>query len=165
MKKVLCYIAIVILLIFIILPPILRVFVDDINVDNKPKEVVELLICTLDQEKINMPYINNKLVNIKYTFPINEDDNILSDSLIDNNGDIYGDINENSKIILVGESLKNTLETIPNIKKDSNDGKMTYTLDMNDVNNSSLLPAKYQDSIGNMKTYYTSLGFSCNIMQ
>ena len=153
MKKVLCYVAIVILLIIIILPPVFRAFISEsIDENDKPKQEIVLLNCTRSDESINMPYLDGKLNKIKYTFntpvDINNDEN-------------QTDENDNEPM-----TIKKVLETISNTeKRDDTDGTTTYSLDMNESCVIDLVPAEYSDTKENMKTYYNNLGYTCNFME
>ena len=139
MKKILCYVALVVLIILIILPPALRIFVKDDNVDT-PKDVVELLTCTRGEEEINMPYKNGGLTSIKYTF-------------VENTA-----VNENG-------TLKSVLVGIGNTQIENNNGEVTYRLDMTLQNNAIQVPDVYKRTSEVMKNYYTNLGYYCLIMK
>lgn len=141
MKKVLCYLALVVLVILIILPPALRIFVKDDGSDAKPKDVVELLSCKKSNESISMPYKNGALTSIKYTVVDNGDNNVT-----------YG-------------TLRNILMNIGNTHTETIDGKITYRLDMTVQNNALRVPDVYKGTSEIMKDYYTRLGYSCNIMK
>lgn len=153
MKKVLCYVAIVVLLIIIILPPVFRAFIpESIDEGDKPKQEIVLLNCTRADESINMPYLDGKLNKIKYTFntpvDINNDENQTFE-------------NDNEPM-----TIKKVLKTLSNTeKRDDTDGTTTYSLDMNEAGVIDLVPAEYRDTKENMKTYYTNLGYTCNFME
>lgn len=142
MKKILCYVALVVLIVLIILPPALRIFVKDDGSDDKPRDVVELLTCTRGEEEINMPYKNGGLTSIKYRFM--------------DTGD--GTINETG-------TLRSVLAGIGNTQIESNNGEVTYRLDLTLQNNAIQVPDEYKRTSEVMKNYYTNLGYSCNIMK
>jgi len=156
LKKVLCYVAIVILLIFIILPPSLRIFAKD-DFEEKPKDVVTLLTCTKNVETVNMPYLNGNLVSIKYTFQLENNQTNENDFPNDNLDNITND-NINSE-------LKNMLESISTTQITTENDLTTYALDMKNINNSNLVPSKFKDNSTNMKIYYNNLGYTCNIIE
>lgn len=142
MRKILCYVALVVLIILIILPPALRIFVKDDGSDDKPKDVVELLMCKKGEEEINMPYKNGGLTSIKYRFM--------------DTGD--GTTNETG-------TLKSVLVGIGNTQIENNNGEVTYRLDLTLQNNAIQVPDEFKRTSEVMKNYYTNLGYSCNIMK
>lgn len=168
MKKILCYVAIVLLLILIILPPMLRIFVKE-EAYEPPKDVVSLLNCNKDDESISMPYLNGGLVSIKYTFPalISSPDIYVREDDFDNNlGDIL-EVPDTNLTLTPNESktLKSVLEGITNTQSETVNNLTIYTLDMKDTNNSSLVPNEFKGSSDVMKNYYTNLGYTCNIIE
>lgn len=154
MKKILCYVAIVLLIILIVLPPALRIFVKDEGTAEIPKDVIELLTCTKNDESISMPYKNGVLTMIKYSFKEQTNSDIFSFNGDTNN---YGDVNET-------ETIKSVLEKNPNTQKETNNGEVTYKLEMNE-SNSVQIADTYKGSSEVMKNYYTNLGYSCNIVK
>ena len=166
MKKLLCYVAIVILLVIIILPPVFRAFVPE-NFDESelpPKQEIVLLNCKRSDETINLPYLDGKLNKIKYTFntPILVDDE--NEPIDDDNNSNENETNDNE--INEPMTLKKVLENIPNtVIRNDTDGTTTYSLDMNEIGVVDLVPAEYRDTSSNMKSYYTNLGYSCNFIE
>lgn len=154
MKKILCYFAIVLLITLIVLPPALRIFVKDDYEEELPKDVVELLSCTKTDESISMPYKNGVLTMIKYSFKEQTNSDIFSFNGDTNN---YGDVNET-------ETIKSVLEKNTNTQKETNNGEVTYKLEMNE-SNSVQIADTYKGSSEVMKNYYTNLGYSCNIIK
>lgn len=142
MKKILCYVALVVLIVLIILPPALRIFVKDDGSDDKPRDVMELLNCKRGEEEINMPYKNGGLTSIKYRFM--------------DTGD--GSTNETG-------TLKSVLVGIGNTQIENSNGEVTYRLDLTLQNNAIQVPDEFKRTSEVMKDYYTNLGYSCNIMK
>jgi len=145
MKKFLCYVALVVLIVLIILPPALRIFVKDDNGDDNPRDVVVLLMCTRGEESINMPYKNGGLMSIKYSF-------------MDTGVNSEFDINNT-------ETLKDVLVRIGNTQIETLAGKVTYRLDLTVQNNALQVPEKYKRTSEVMKNYYANLGYTCTIMK
>ena len=161
MKRILCYVVLVLLIVLIVLPPVLRVFAKE-EAYVPPKDVVSMLSCTRDNESISMPYLNGNLVSIKYTFPVTI---INPDSIVD--ADNLGDILEDNDVPLVNnnQTIKNVLENITNTKSETVDNLTTYLLDMKDTNNSLQVPSEFKGSSEVMKNYYNNLGYTCSIME
>ena len=141
MKKFLCYVALIVLIVLIILPPALRIFVKDDSVDT-PKDVVELLNCKRGDEEINMPYKNGMLTSIKYRFM--------------DTGE--GATNE------VG-TLKSVLANITSTNIEFVDNEISYRLDLTVQNNALQVPSEFKGTSEVMSDYYTNLGYSCIIMK
>ena len=157
MKKILCYVAIVLLIILIILPPALRLFVKDDYIEEVPKDVIELLMCTKEAESINMPYKNGLLTMIKYSFKEEVNSDIVDFDGYINDDSNFGDVNE-------VETIKSVLENISSTQKENVNGDVTYKLELTDTNK-SLVPESYRGTSDVMKTYYTNLGYTCNIIR
>lgn len=142
MKKMLCYVALIVLIVLIILPPALRIFVKEEVLDDVPRDVVELLNCTRDDEEINMPYKNGMLTSIKYRFM--------------DPGE--GATNE------VG-TLKSVLANITSTNIEFVENKISYSLDLTVQNNALQVPSEFKGNSEVMSNYYTNLGYSCLIMR
>jgi len=142
MKKFLCYVALIVLIVLIILPPALRIFVKEDESDNVPRDVVELLNCTRGDEEINMPYKNGMLTSIKYRFM--------------DPGE--GATNE------VG-TLKSVLANITSTNIEIIDNEISYRLDLTVQNNTLQVPSEFKGTSEVMSNYYTNLGYSCIIMK
>lgn len=163
MKKILCYVAIILLIVLIILPPALRILVKGDNDEEVTKDVVELLACTKNDESINMPYKNGNLTMIKYSFKeeINPDTfDFNSHNNDDENTDIqdeYGDVNGI-------ETIKSILEKNSNTHKENINGEISYKLEINDTNRLQV-PETFKGTIDVMRNYYTNEGYSCMIIK
>ena len=67
MKKVLCYIALVLLTVLIITPPLVRVlYKEKDEAEGEIKDKFELLICNKGNFTISTSYKNNEPLNIKF---------------------------------------------------------------------------------------------------
>lgn len=140
-KKILCYVALVVLVILIILPPALRLFVKD-DVSDTTKDVVVLLTCNKGDEEINMSYKNGTLMNIKYSF-------------------MYDNTNFKDN----DSAIKKVLEGIANTQMNTVDGKVTYRLDTTINNNMLQLPSDYKQSSNEMNNFYVLAGYECLKME
>lgn len=140
MKKVLCYIALVLLVMIIILPPVLRVFnnekaSDNSGIDNS--DVIQLLSCDKDSEKVSSSYLNNAITSLKYSYTTSDAADFIS-------------------------SLKDFM-TSNNIEASVSSNEYTYIATFsNNVYTAGVL--SYNQNINTQKSYYESLGYTCVIL-
>ena len=140
MKKIICYALIIILLFLLFLPPILRRFgkVDKEVAITKSKNVVMVLKCSKQNEKINTSYLNGQTYNLQYQI----------------------------KKDLTNEELNTDEKRIKEYAKvsiDKNNQTMDYRVDFNSL---SLLPDSLKDyakEINEQKAFYTNLGYTCSM--
>lgn len=147
MKKVLCYVAIFLLILVILTPPLLRVFY-------KGKEVVEvvndeyaMLICTKDIYKITESYKNNNPLSIKFERP-----------LVDSNLERYSD--EFALEYTIDNELKNIVNA--NTEGEGDNQTISYLLQFNNVSEDNLDKLdSFRLPLENQITHYEAYGYIC----
>ena len=144
MKRMLCLVSIVILLFFLLLPPVLRRFATfDVYEKIEAKgnnDSISVINCKRDDEQINTSYLNNKPYNLQYKIKGNYEEVELENEIIDNLKQ-YGKISFNKEKDIT--ELKVDLSTISKIPEEL----INYTQDINKE-----------------ITYYENLNFTCTGM-
>ena len=150
--KLLCYLGIFVLLLFIILPPLFRmVFPEEEIINEEPKKLIMNLTCVKTDDfmdykiktTINTNYVENEISNSIFTYEVEYMDSIFSDEEI---------------IIEEYETLKR----LNNV--DFNEEGNKYTLSIDYVNfdysNEESL-ANHRMMIASQMQYYTQEHFEC----
>ena len=150
MKKLLCYLAIIILISFIAVPPLLRAFYND---DNKQPVIIdkfELMTCKKDDYIISSSYKNSEIVNIRFAY-YEEKLNIETDD------------DEKMFELIIARSLKNDTKTNLDIKEDD---QIIYTLKIDEATGKTLEELEeYRLKIDEQKTLYEANEYTCNIIE
>ena len=154
MKKILCYIALVLLIGFIITPPLVRVLYKE--EEEKPVEVkdkVELLICNKGNFTISSSYKNSVPLNIKFEH-LKDDPNLLEEN--DHNVLEYYLYNglKGLSYAKQEESLNNNQETLISYYIVYANSSQTDLMYLND----------YRFEIDEQKGIYERAGYTCNVM-
>lgn len=166
MKKILCYLAIVVLLVFIVLPPVLRLTMKEENEEPVvPKDVIEMLQCTKNEDSLSISYLNGKTYNIRYTEKIVE---VAPDIEDENKDELDDNVLDNARINPINttndddRSFKEVLEGYAHVKKTSKEGKMIYSLDLSSSEVYDRFANKFKKEINEQMAYFKSLGYTCN---
>ncbi len=147
MKKVLLYLALVVLFILLWLPMVLRIFVKDKEEEEKPKDVVQMLSCTKQNETVNMSYLNNKAYLLNYQ---------IKGDFTSDNEDLDMDITKT----LVPDLKKFATS---NYNSTSNITTFSHNFEVNIPNQEDLI--NFSLGVQEERDYFSQLGFSCNISQ
>ena len=137
MKRILCYVTIVVCLILIIIPPVFRVIRKPVEKPIKQPKIVNLT-CTKVDEKIITVYTDNEPTKIRYTFP----------------NTIGYELNDTA-------FLKPAMENCNLLEKSEQNGLIVYILDLTNDDTKAMLGATFQETKGTLKYYYESKGFTC----
>lgn len=137
MKRILCYVAIVVCLCLIAIPPVFRAIRKPVE-EEKHIPKIENLICVKDQEKIVTVYTDEEPSKIRYTFP-----NTLGYEL---NDTVF---------------LKSSMENCNLLEKTNREGLIEYSLDLTNDDTKTMLGATFQETQASLKYYYKSKGFTC----
>lgn len=164
MKKLLCYLGILLLLCLAILPPVLRIFMPNQGeVEEEPvlNESI-LLSCKNDKYETSTNYENNKvqMIAIKKIKDTNESD-LIDDGTRTNqeNTDNVIENTEETELDRVFNSLKNANNIIYN----DLEGAEVIGIDFSIYNHEDLDLEKLTKSHEKQKTYYESQGLTCTI--
>lgn len=151
--KLLCYLGIFVLLLFIILPPLFRmVFPEEEHQDEEQQKLIMNLTCVKIEDfidykiktTINTNYIEERISNSIFTYEIEYMD------------DIFG-----SEDIIIEEY--ETLKRVNNVDFDEDGNKYTLTIDyVNfDYSNEAAL-INHKMMIGDQLSFYGSQQYECN---
>ena len=150
MKKILCYVALLLLITIIFLPPALRMFYRPENNEPKVIDTYELMNCKKGNFTIDTSYKNSNPLNIRFSY--------LEEEL-----DLDVD-NEHYELELSLARLLNNEPKINFVEKNIDDNKLlVYTLLYSEVTDTN----KYSDynlAIADQKNLYTSYGYTCNVI-
>lgn len=147
MKKNLCYISIIILIMLIALPPLTRIFYKEKEEIIVPAKYF-FLTCSKGEYVINESYRNNEALSIKFKRPLD-----------DENLDVYSD--ENALEFNLDKEIKN-LVNASNEDEEDNKQFISYLLEYRNIVEDKLSGlSNYRMSIDNQITYYQSHGYNC----
>ena len=152
MKKLLCYLGILVLFFLAFLPPVLRVFLPDKGEEKKEEEIVErsVLSCSSDTFIANTSYENDKIQMVllkklnQVTDPENPDTEALEDT---------------SELGLSFEDLKDEGDIV---YTETNDGEVIQ-IDFSISTHDKLNINNLTKDIDTQKTYYEQQGLTCVI--
>lgn len=153
MKKVLCYIALVFLIVLIITPPLVRVLYKDKDDETiEVKDKFELLICNKGNFTISTSYKNNEPLNIKFEHLKDEPSLIEED--------------EGYKLeYYLYNGLKNLSYAKEEERVNGNDTLISYYIVYTDSSDNDLMYLKeYRYPVREQKNIYEKIGYTCNIM-
>lgn len=151
--KMLCYLGIFVLLLFIVLPPLFRMlFPEEEIIDEEPEKVIMNLNCEKIENNtdykikrtINTTYVENKITNSTFTYELEYADSIF-----------------NGEEIIIEEY--ETLKRINNVDFNEEGNKYTISIDyVNfDYSNEDAL-VNHKKMILDQLQYYTQQLFECN---
>lgn len=146
MKKFLCYISIILLVLLIALPPLTRIFYKEKEIEEVVRDTYTLLTCTKDLYIINESYKNNEPLSIKFTKPLE-----------DNNINIEGSNIE--------AALDSEIKKLVNSTQDEERQEISYILQYQNFDLSTLSGlANFRLSLDNQVKYYEQNGYVCKKM-
>lgn len=155
MKKILCYLGILVLLGLTILPPMLRVFMPDQG--EEEEEVVKIesvaLACTSDKYMVNTNYKNNKVQMIVIKKIINIDESNTEETEESSENVIETEMD------MTFQALKEYGDIVYNVLNDGEAIKLDFSISNHEKLNLSTLTKLPEDQ----KTYYESQGLTCII--
>ena len=154
MKKFFCYIALIVLVGIIALPPLLRTFYQD--GDNEPIVVdkYQLLTCTKESYSVASSYKNQEALNIKFKHLV-DDPNLV----------------ETNDQYALEYKLYNVLPNISSVQKEEstnneNAPMISYYIIYNEVNESVLTElSEYRLTLQEQKNYYLARGYTCSVIE
>ncbi len=146
MKNVLLWIALFLLIIFLLIPPALRLFGKDLykNV-KKEKDVLEVLQCTKLNETISETYLNGNAHNLLYSVKGNYENVDLS-------------ILEDSSIF---KDMMYDIKGAATITYDETKDLTSFKVDLSSLNPLPGGLSKYTQKMNEQKIFYTNQKFSC----
>lgn len=148
MKKILCFLGIIGLLVLTFLPPVLRVVMKDKKTEEVVKKESGILFCSNLEYVINTSYQNDKIqmIVIKKINTIPETDsnnNLKSESELDQ----------------IFDNLKKQTDLIYNEEENGE----TIAIDFSVSNHDALDLSKITNNIEKQKNYYESQNLTCSI--
>lgn len=157
MKKILCYLGVIVLLFLTILPPVLRFALPDKNEEkeDKPIETV-LLVCSSDTFLVNTNYENDKVRMIVMKKLKTESTHELENIDEEDNQEL--ETNDSVlELINVFEDFKNKSSVIYNSLADGE----VIALDFSIATYEELNLTMFTKSINEQKMYYQQYGLTC----
>lgn len=148
MKKILCYLGILVLLFLLLLPPALRIFLKDKEEVEEKIVTKSILVCQNENFITTTKYegVDIKLIAIKRTKQISEDG---SEIVYDTNLD----------------KLIDSIKTDPTITYEENETASLITIDFDIYNHEYLDLSLITKPINDQKTYYESENLTCSIKE
>ena len=152
MKKVLCYLGLVLLILIIATPPLLRIFYKE-KEELPFKDKIQLLMCTKDTYSISTSYKNGTAINIKFT-RLKDDPNLVE----------YTD--QMALEYTLSEILKDNPLVTTSKTSDSGHEMISYLLLYDKVSASGLGEfSNYRLLIDDQKQSYVNEGYLCSIIE
>lgn len=154
LKNILLYLALILLIVMLFLPPVLRKVVKD--KDNTPKTVETFLTCIKEGEVITTSYSDDKPYNLYYSIKGNH-------TLLNTNENNEIENIEDEKID--EEEIEEEFELIEDIISYSSvtysetEDKTEFIMPITDVEIDNL--DKYKENIEDQNDFYTRYGYSC----
>ena len=181
MKKLLCYLGVLLLLGLAVLPPALRMFLPE-SKENEEEQILNesvLLFCKNDKYEVSTTYETNKINMIAFKKykdmnEIESDDELINQDDInddlendeneledksENNENIQDNIVEETELDKIFNYLKNSENIIYNNLSDSE----AVGLDFNSNNYENLDLTNLKKNYEEQKTYYETKGLTCTI--
>ena len=149
----LCYFSLVMLGIFLLIPPVFRwVGKDWYKKEEKKSEVIEILVCTKDRDSIRSSFLGGEPQNLDYKFKgeytLNKtDDNITDKSSVKDN-------KNNAFIDFIASYAKITYL--------ADEGVTRFKVSMDSLKQSEKY-MEFFNTIANQKSYFNSLSFYCEV--
>ncbi|MBQ8472309.1 MAG: hypothetical protein IJ501_02270 [Bacilli bacterium] len=150
MKKLLCYLGILVLFILAFLPPALRIFLPDKGEEKKDEEVIErsVLSCSSDTFITNTSYENNKIqmILVKKLNQVDESGNPIEEDLTSALNLTFTDLKDEGDIVYT----------------ETDDGEVIQ-IDFSVTTHDYLSIKNLTKGILDQKTYYEQQGLTCTI--
>ena len=164
MKKALCFMGILILLFLVFLPPALRLFLPDKEVEiveEEPKN--QLLVCKNDRFGISTSYDNNKVyrINFKRFKLLTDNDTETEDNDTEVEDDDESTIDNNTTLDKAFDNIK-TDSTIT--YTDQEDSEI-ISIDFDIYDHKELDLSLLNKPLEEEKNYYESQGLTCTVKE
>lgn len=166
MKKILCFLGIILLLFLAALPPILRIILPDKM--EEEKEIVHenvVLNCSNESYIANTSYQNEKVMMIifKQLYPTDSNTNDdQEDPTIENEEDTSN--LEQSNIEELDEAFED-LKTESNITYNVLEDGEVIEIDFTVSNHETLNLTKFTNNLADQRAYYENLGLTCLVIR
>ena len=166
MKKILCFLGIILLLFLAALPPILRIILPDI--EEEKKEIVHenvILNCSNESYIANTSYQDEKVMMIifKQLYPTDSNTNDdQEDPTIENEEDTSN--LEQSNIEELDEAFED-LKTESNITYNVLEDGEVIEIDFTISNHETLNLTKFTNNLTDQRAYYENLGLTCLVIR
>ena len=166
MKKILCFLGIILLLFLAALPPILRIILPDKM--EEEKEIVHenvVLNCSNESYIANTSYQNEKVMMIifKQLYPTDSNTNDdQEDPTIENEEDTSN--LEQSNIEELDEAFED-LKTESNITYNVLEDGEVIEIDFTVSNHETLNLTKFTNNLADQRAYYENLGLTCIVIR
>lgn len=166
MKKILCFLGIILLLFLAALPPILRIILPDMG--EEENEVVHenvVLNCSNESYIANTSYQNEKVMMIifKQLYPTDSNTNDdQEDPTIENEEDTSN--LEQSNIEELDEAFED-LKTESNITYNVLEDGEVIEIDFTVSNHETLNLTKFTNNLADQRAYYENLGLTCLVIR
>ena len=166
MKKILCFLGIILLLFLAALPPILRIILPDKM--EEEKEIVHenvVLNCSNESYIANTSYQNEKVMMIifKQLYPTDSNTNDdQEDPTIENEEDTSN--LEQSNIEELDEAFED-LKTESNITYNVLEDAEVIEIDFTISNHETLNLTKFTNNLADQRAYYENLGLTCLVIR
>lgn len=166
MKKILCFLGIILLLFLAVLPPILRIILPDKM--EEEKEIVHenvVLNCSNESYIANTSYQNEKVMMIifKQLYPTDSNTNDdQEDPTIENEEDTSN--LEQSNIEELDEAFED-LKTESNITYNVLEDGEVIEIDFTISNHETLNLTKFTNNLADQRAYYENLGLTCLVIR
>lgn len=167
MKKLLCYLGILVLLFLLLLPPALRIFLKDKDetITDTETKTNETLVCKNDNFTVSTNYSGDEILMIVLKRVIQERDDLIDESNLESE-DLIDESNLESED-LIDETNKELDELFDSIKDDE-------TITYNEIDDSEVIGIDFDiyqhenlkldlitKPIKEQQQYYESLNFKC----
>ena len=166
MKKLLCFLGIILLLFLAVLPPVLRIVLPDMG--EEENEVVHenvILNCSNESYIANTSYQNEKVMMIifKQLYPTDSNTNDdQEDPTIENEEDTSN--LEQSNIEELDEAFED-LKTESNITYNVLEDGEVIEIDFTVSNHETLNLTKFTNNLADQRAYYENLGLTCLVIR
>lgn len=150
MKKILCYVAIVLLVLVIFVPPLTRIFYKEKEVVNVPKDKYSILKCTKDSYEIASSYKNSEGLNLRFK-------RLLTDANLESYSEEYA----------FESNLDVAIKELTNANIDQNNEEIiTYYLEYKNVVADKLNALNdYRLPLEEQQKTYESKGYVCTLTE
>lgn len=177
MKKLLCFLGILVLLGLTALPPVLRIVMPDYGEEKEEsiKKSYSILACSSEDFLVNTRYVNNKINilvfsrNIEKDITLETDNDELeenADQNENNNDTILEDNTINyDKLEKEFDNLFGRLKDSNNVTYDLQEDVEVISIDFSLSNHENLEISNYTKTINEQKNYYESLNLTCTIKE
>lgn len=159
LMHILCYLTIIICLFFIVVPPVLWIFMED-EAPEPEKVLVSELVCTKNEETVYISFLNGKAYNLKLVVDLNKlaDEVVNDDTIV-----IEDDIDESKKVtdnevLSKYSAVRKMLELNEFSKKEKVSNELVYTVVLND----NTVSSEYRNDIDHEALFFRDDNYTCN---